>query len=349
LKPLFDCELQYFSSPHLYQIYTGFEKLRQQGIVNISIKPALGNIAKPVLTVIINNKQKVIYDTLDGFNWIDDTELNNLKYFKNNFQADFYFKRSYNKLAEEYCPANCRIYPLGLNYPVKPENKIFSGSLEVVKDIIRTNRIYSSFYNTNYMRASDLEFYPLPQKQNKILLIERLWNPLETGLEHLKIERERINQNRINYIKACKKEFGKYFLGGLLADDFSLKTAKELVLPSTITKKEYFVKAVKEHNICIATNGLHNSIVWKLGEYVAASRSIISEQLNYYVPGGFESGKNYYAYKDEMELLDKTNSLLENKDKIFEMMNNNFLYYNNYLKPDRLVLNTLLKISMDII
>ncbi len=94
----------------------------------------------------------------------------------------------------------------------------------------------------------------------------------------------------------------------------------------------------------MATTGLHNSIGWKFGEYVAASRAILSEPLIYGLPGNFEHGKNYLPFNNEDELLHKTYSLLKNKDELLDMMNSNFHYYNNFLRPDKLVLNTLLKI-----
>ena len=59
------------------------------------MKPTIGNPLKPILKVRINDKYDVIYDTLDGLNWIKASIENNLDYFKNNIKADFYFKRSF--------------------------------------------------------------------------------------------------------------------------------------------------------------------------------------------------------------------------------------------------------------
>lgn len=38
---------------------------------------------------------------------------------------------------------------------------------------------------------------------------------------------------------------------------------------------------VKESDICITTTGLHRSIGWKFAEYIAASKAIVTEKLNY--------------------------------------------------------------------
>ncbi len=67
------CKIEYFPSPHLNQIYEGFNMLEKQGIIKIKlVKPKNFNKKKPILRVQLNNKLNLIYDTLDGFNWKDD-------------------------------------------------------------------------------------------------------------------------------------------------------------------------------------------------------------------------------------------------------------------------------------
>ncbi|MGZ4956221.1 MAG: hypothetical protein ACXV8Q_14030 [Methylobacter sp.] len=348
MKSLFKCELNYFSSPHLSQIYDGFEKLRKIGIIDIIIKPFHGDPTKPLLKVKINNKYTVIYDTLDGLNWVEGSIEDNLNYFNTNIQADFYFKRSYNQKVVDYAPKNCQIYPLGLNYSVK--QYIRHLKYEVIKDYLKDSYLFSKYFkvNSELFYSDSFEFYPILSKENKILFLTRLWDPDDVQFEHLKIEREAINKNRINCIRGCIKEFGTHFVGGLQQDSFSHKHCKELIMPFSLTNKKTYINAVKEYDICIATTGLHDSIGWKFGEYVAASRAIISEPLKYELPGGFENGRNYLIYNNEDEILKKIHFLLNNKDALFEIMNNNFHYYNNYLRSDMLVLNTLLKINQNI-
>ena len=148
----------------------------------------------------------------------------------------------------------------------------------------------------------------------------------------------------MNFIKICRDQFGSQFVGGLQIDDFSTKHAKDLVVPNSLTNRRNFNNIVKSSNICIATSGLHNSIGWKFGEYVAASRAIISEPLEYELPGSFSHNKNYLVFQNENELIYNIDHLLKEKDEVYQMMKNNFRYYNNYLSPDKLVLNTILKI-----
>lgn len=338
MKPLFKCDIYYSSSRHLNQIYDGFERLRKMGIVDISLKNIDGNEIHPFLKVIVNNKYTVIYDTNDGMNWINAPLEENLKYFKKNIKADFYFKRSYNKTLLDYAPNHCKVYPLGLYVNVTPDLKYKKNLKRTVKDIIK------KYSKKRSVGSDDLEFYPIPWKEDKILFLTRLWDPDEVSLEHLKEERALLNTNRINAIKACQKEFGKSFIGGLQHNNFSLKNAKDLIMPSSLTNKNTFISTIKHSNICISTSGLHDSIGAKFGEYVSASRAIISEPLKYEPPGDFEETKNYLVFNNKDEILAKIHYLLKERDAMADMMNHNFNYYNNYLRSDKLVLNTLLKI-----
>ncbi|CAM1364524.1 conserved protein of unknown function [Tenacibaculum soleae] len=338
MKPIFKCELEYSYFPHLNQIYDGFIKLSEKGVIDLSIKRnCVGS--SPLLKVLVNEKHTVIFDTADGLNWISDSREENLKFFKNNFKVDFYFKRSLNQLVIDNSPSNCKVFPLGLNYFITPEKYLGANLKRKIKFFFKKNIKKHNFY------SRDFEFYPVVHKKNKILFLTRLWNPDDVSLDSLKEERERINKNRIEFIKSCKSEFKNNFIGGIQYDDFSKKNSKDLLMPSSMTNKRNFMQTVKESNICIATKGLHDSIGWKFAEYVTASRAIISEPLSYELPGDFSINKNYSEFKTKDDLMINISDLLENKNKMVKMMNNNYNYYNNYLESDKLVLNALLKIN----
>ena len=348
MEPLFKCVLYYFPSDHLSQLYSGFELLQEYGVINITIKQITGNSIKPLLKILLDDKITIYYDALDGLNWIDGTVEENINYFKTNIKADYYFKRSYNKQIVENVPKGCKVFPLGLNYPI-PTNDFDSRPIkETIKNYLGNIKyISNSFGIVRNPFSSDFEFYPIPNKTNKILFIARLWNPDEAGLAHLKYEREKLNDLRISCIKSCKKEFGEYFIGGLQKDNFSTKYYPDLIIPPNLTKRKIFLDTIKQSNICIATTGLHNSIGWKFGEYVAASRAIISEPLHYEIPGNFEKNKNYLSFTNDTELISNIYLLMNNRDLILDMMTNNFQYYNNFVRPDNLVLNTILTVYRD--
>ncbi|MDZ7759352.1 MAG: hypothetical protein U5L00_03735 [Desulfovermiculus sp.] len=338
MVPFFKCDIECFSSPHLNQIYDGFSKLEQSNIVRINKKKVKGSSTKPILKVFVNNKYVVIYDLLDGFNWINDTIENNLYHFSEHYDCDFYFKRNFNDIIYKYAPKNCRVYPLGFNYCID----IRLINQKYIKEIF--NRLSKNNTSTSF------EFPPVLQRDFFILFFERLWDPNDISSydsSHLRDERKEMLERRISYLNACKNEFKDYFLGGLIDNNVSRKYAKNLIVSHNLTEKHIFLKNIKRSSVCIATNGLHGSIGWRFGEYIAASRAILTEPLRYTVPGRFKEGNNYLSYQDENELIENIYYLMFNKKELLKLMWNNYIYYNSYLTPKKLVLNTLLRVHFD--
>lgn len=348
MSPLFNCDVEFLPSPHLMQIYTGFFKLRDLGIIDLKLKPKLnGNPSKGTVKAKINNKD-VIYDALDGYNWIQDSIEKNLEYFHTYSQVDYYFKRSYHKELLGHKAERCELFPLGLNYNVQPESDFLHLSQSLynrIKHFIKQSKLLKKIFNKGFLYTKDFEYYPIRQKNNKILFVTRLWNPEDVTLEHTKKERVEANRMRVECIKACKSKYGQNFTGGLILNEFTTKQYNELAIPQSLTKKQNYVQLVKEHNICVTTTGLHNSIGWKFGEYVAASRAIVSEPLMYDLPGNFEIRKNYLEFTNPDDLLNNIDTLISNRELVQQMMQNNFQYYQAYVKPEILVLNTLITVS----
>ena len=92
---------------------------------------------------------------------------------------------------------------------------------------------------------------------------------------------------------------------------------------------------MRKSSICIASTGLFNSIGWKLAEYVAAGKAIVSENLNYQVIGDFTEGVNYLGYDSIKQCVDAVDKLYTNPELIEKMRKENKKYYYNYQRPDK--------------
>ncbi|MEY8848965.1 hypothetical protein AB9K26_09125 [Psychroserpens sp. XS_ASV72] len=336
-KPFFNCLIEFCPSPHLTQIYDGFWKLKQKGFINLETKRITLKDSKPIIKVIVNNTYTLIYDTLDGFNWTDGSFEENLEFVNSNYKCDFYFKRSFNTTLQKHLK-DFNLYPLGLNFPFDYEGNYPLTTSE------RTKSIVKKYLKKNTFKSDIYEYPPFKHSEDKILFLCGLWNPDQVNSNTLKEQRQQINNDRMAFVRACKAEFGDRFTGGIQIDAYSQKVANDILVPLKITKKENFLNAIKEHNICIATTGLHNSIGWKFAEYTAASRAIISEPLHYELPGGFKENKNYLSFNTTDELISNIHDLLTNTDKMKSMMVENHRYYTNYVDSEKMILNTLLKV-----
>jgi len=345
---LLECEIEYFPNFHLMQLYSGFFELQRKGIIDLKIKPIRNNKeAYSIVTALINKKHRVVYDTLDGLTWIPGDVDVNLDYFKKNYDVDFYFKRSYSPLMTEHHHENCKVFPLGLNYNVQPDKNLlrYSGSAnDKFKYFIKTNKLLKKVSSKSFFYERDFEYYPVKPGRRNVLFLTRLWDPAEAKSQRSVELRTRINKTRIECINRCRNEYGKDFTGGLQIEKFASRNYPDLVMDNSLTNKASYLQAVKDHAICIATTGLHNSIGWKMGEYVAAARAIVSEPLKFELPGNFSRGDNYYEFETADQLVEQIDRLRNNEGEMLRMMNNNYYYYNNFVKPENLVLNTLITV-----
>lgn len=341
MRRIFQCEVHSFRSAHLNQIYDGFHKLAQLGIIDLDIRGTDAAAKKPILSVIIDRKYRVIYDTLDGLNWIEAGLEENLEFFRRMHACDFYFKRSFSDELKRYEPLGCEVLPLGLNYT-------FSHSGAFYKQASSRLRRFLSWMcarSAEQIVASSFEFLPVPTDQPKAMFLTRLWDPAEATRNDLRIERERLNECRIDCVLACRKEFKGSFLGGLQSTTYSQSLVPELSAPKSITERSSYLKNIRQHDICVATTGLHGSTGWKFGEYVAASRAIVSEPLYYGLPGPFSVGQNYLEFSDKEQLVGAISKLFADRSMRAELMMKNYMYYNQFIKPEVMILNSLLLIK----
>jgi len=343
------CELIVSSNtPHLQQLYTGFSMLHKSGIIKLeqTIKPIIkeGNSTlynDDYLIVIINNKT-LFYDIHDS----DEIDLDNLS------SCDFYFKRSYsqNKIntLKKY---QSKIFPLGLNYEVLPNhvdyfaikrNWFFCKSIDRLKHTIKTLDAHNILHFSE--REKYLQNLPEPELPPKIIFMTRTWNPYDKIRKDSKVkERVEINDMRAACINELRREFKDDFFGGFMHTSYAKENYPEALLEHNyFSKKSNYIDMLRHYPICISTTGLHSSIGWKFAEYVAFSKAIITEKLNFETTGSLSVGSNYLEFSDLNSCLEAAHSLFTDKDLRSLLMKNNALYYHKHLKPDQLILQTIL-------
>jgi hypothetical protein len=182
---------------------------------------------------------------------------------------------------------------------------------------------------------------PQCAEKPSVLFLSRLWEPARAKNAELKSERERLNQTRADCIRGLRREFGRRFIGGLEATDYARKHFNDCVVDRNLTRKSAYLGLVRDADICISTQGLLQSNPWKLGEYVAMSRAIISEPLAHAVPGDFTAGQNYLEFTTPDQCVAQAAKLAGDPLYRYDMMLRNYAYYHSFLRPDMLVWNTL--------
>lgn len=353
------CHLRLSEVPlHLNQIIAGFQLLQKQGIISLEIeklsKQNPDKLPYNMMEVILNDTYHILYDVNDGYDNLLKPGEDYYSFMDDLLDRfDSCFKRSFSESYNAAINQKDKIHPLGLNYMVTVKgNKAHLPApndprKEKIKKLIRMLP-FSEFYNGLY-KIEAFEEPPTKPIHSKILFMARLWDvagDYEGQISKEKAdERAWINENRANCIRLCRKEFGNQFFGAVTPSAFANKYYSDIVIDNaSVTKRYHYLQKMKESSICIATTGLHQSIGWKFAEYVASSKAIVTEPLHYEVPGDFRENKNYVVFKTPEDCVNQINRLLNNPDAQYDMMVHNFDYYHHYMRPDRLILNTILQV-----
>lgn len=256
-------------------------------------------------------------------------------------QCDVYFKRSFSqeKNAVLFPDHQHKMYPLGFNYHVTCRGNPLNEPLwkHVLKPFLgkAPERYFTpEVFEGKARRESG--------KPIKILFLTRLWDDHEPGFsEEENAERTYINNMRIEIIRSLREKYGDMFVGGLNDNALSRAWAPDLIVPSQYTERRKYLKLLHSSDICIGSMGLFESIGWKTGEYVAAAKAIVNEEMHFTVTGDFAEGKNYLAFHTAQECLEAVQALVEDPERLYAMKLANQRYYQEYLRPDMLVKRTL--------
>ncbi|HEY9003261.1 MAG TPA: hypothetical protein VIM89_18030 [Mucilaginibacter sp.] len=345
------------TSEHISQLCTGFSMLAAQNKIKLTcnLQPYTRDGKSPLkdkdpyalqgMFVVVNDKTTVYYDTTDGENFPEEAMI----------AADIYFKRSYRSEAipDAY---KKKVYPLGLNYELYPGgiNKLDIARFFLNKHVSKSPKhmaksLLRNLHLTYQPSVADMHSTPDPSREPKVLFMTRAWDPdgfpdkaSPEVAEYWKRACNEVNETRALIIGTLREKLGDRFYGGFSHDEYSARNYKQFLLTDArMSKKKAYINILKEFPICIASTGLFNSIGWKLAEYVAFSKAIVSEPLYFEVPGNFEKDKNYLEFITAEQCVKQTLLLLNDQQKRAEIMENNNRYYNEYLSPDKLIWRTL--------
>lgn len=335
---------------HVSPIYAGLYDLEAQGKIKLKFTYKFPDEIR-------NSKS---YNTL----YLSVEDLNNSKFRNICFdmsdsgkigavdrlrECDIYFKRSYQRHSLYTFGRNLRkkVYPYGLYYPCRSSherhilqryliyhsinNNLFKHPVRSFKDI-SVKLIRASLPRSNILSfqlypplVRELEVDPKERAEPKILFQTRLWEPTERRKLNPNRLRQ-MNDMRANTVKALRSEFGNRFIGGVSHTPFAKENYPDC-LASEKTDKANYMGLVRKCLIGVTTTGLHNSIGAKLPEYLAASRCIITEPLEYELPVSLKEGKNYLPFKTPEECVEMCKRILDDQEFANEMRYNNYKYY----------------------
>jgi hypothetical protein len=336
------------TQPHLSQVYTGLAMLHQRGLIRLhqQIVPPPARDEQAPHHLRAARLWHAQFDTQGRRFYVDVHDSHEIA----DVSCDVYLKRSYLAAAIPQHMTH-KVRPLGLNYEVHQDgfdpfelrrrwalNGARSAARYVGGKVIRPGRL----------TVSELQARSSQRSEPHILFMCRAWDPDELGRSVEKnAERRTINQVRAECVLALRKEFGSRFTGGFAHTPYAVKNFPHVLLPhARMADRGNYLRILREHQIGIASMGLHGSNGWKLAEYVARGMAIVCEPLVHEVPD-FHAETHYLAFRSALECVAAAGRILDSPKLRASIRQANETFYQERLRPDRLVQSAVARASSE--
>lgn len=335
----------YGDSPHVHQVVAGFAILagRDEAEVTFDVRPPAEAPFSPHIVTALVGDVTVAYDMLDGYN-LPRTDLEDAI-----ASADLYFKRSFDHRVNESLRHGDRVRPFGLNYQVRCRAGVFRRMAATEPVRRRLGRLGKTVLGrSDDLLVETFERPPVPSAHGRVIFMSRAYDPsgepgedpaamAEPGLSE---EREMLNETRAACVRALRAELGDRFVGGLVPSEFARARYGDCVVDAAATARPRFLRALAGCDVAVATTGLHGSNQWKLAEYLAASKAVVTQPLRYEVPA-FNTPEHYLPFETPEECVEQTTALIDDPERRVAMMRANRDYYEAYVRPDAIVRRSL--------
>ena len=192
------------------------------------------------------------------------------------------------------------------------------------------------FHQLKRARIENYENYESETKSKKpyIFMIGTFWED-ENSLAFT-------NLNRKKFIEVCEKN-NCDFEGGFFSRNITIKNLEKYIFEKPYSCKDYISKT-KKSLFVYNTPAVHNCHGWKLGEFIAMNKPIISTHLINEIPIGLEHEKNIHFVGNEIELDHAVKLLINNENYCIKLSHNLKEYYLKNMSPKAVIKNIILKI-----
>ena len=155
---------------------------------------------------------------------------------------------------------------------------------------------------------------------------------------------ESTNRLRATFVRAARQS-GAVFEGGLVATKASPvpKEFRDVLAERYFPARDY-MRRTERSAIVFSTPAVWGCLGWKLGEYLAMGKAIISTPIEHDLPAPLRHGEHIHIVRDEPEMLSAVRALLGNEDLRLTIAANARAYYEKHLSPER-VLERLVSVS----
>lgn len=252
-------------------------------------------------------------------------------------RCDLYFKRSYFSGEIARLPARwqSKIVPFGMNYACYTSGKYWRAIAGPVFGHLRRAlpggpaAVKNALLRISMIPRYDLfEREPSMALRPEIVFQTRVWTQADCDTEPI----EPLNESRVALVRALRRNFPKHFRGGVIPTKLARERYPD-ALTTEPTRPAGYLKASRESLIGISTHGLHHSTPFKLPEYLAGSKCVVSEPLRNELLEAMEDGRELLWFRGVDECLAKCEELLRWPERARELRHNAWKHYQEHIAP----------------
>jgi hypothetical protein len=251
--------------------------------------------------------------------------------------CDLYFKRSYYaaEIARLPVALQNKVVPFGMNYACRTRGKYLPAIAGAVLGKLRRTASGGPAAMKDALlqvlmipRYGFFEVEPSVPLRPEIVFQTRVWTEADCSTEPI----EPLNESRVALVRALRKNFPKHFRGGVIPTKLARERYPD-ALTTEPTRPAGYLTASRESLIGISTRGLHHSTPFKLPEYLAGSKCVLSEPLRNELPDGLEDGRELVWFRGVDECLAKCEELLRRPERARELRHDAWKYYREHVAP----------------
>lgn len=231
-----------------------------------------------------------------------------------------------------------KIVAIGPSFGIKLYNLFETGYFGLFNFIksynyLKSKKQFLSSYKAQYKRPLLSSYNASTTKENFVFFLSTLWK-----------QEPQTNMFRANFIKACLKLKDVNFEGGFVPrknnDIFGFEV---ITTDKRLSTELYFIK-LKQSEIVFNTPAVKNCHGWKLAEYLALGKAIISTPISRELPKELLDKQTVLLSDGSLENLEEKINTIFNDSVLKERLQKNALtYYHDYLAPS-VVINRLITI-----
>lgn len=325
IDPQTDVEYTAF---YIYGLYATFGKNR----VSFHRKYFKELTPNRTLKFVIVDKNKVRKYVVD---WGDDFSIDARDYE----WSDAYGKINFNP--EKTPPGlHKKIIKLAPSFGVKVWN-LYESAFYGINNLLTskpkelTPRRFLSKYYRQAMHLPLTDYGPQENSTNYIYAVNTLWNSDQW------IDNDNtVNLYRANFMEVCQSLDTVDFEGGFVYSQIKNTNPRfqDLIIDSDWVPKSTYISKIKRSVLVFNTPAWALCHGWKLGEYLALGKAIVSTPLVNELPAPLEHGKHiHFVSGQEGDMREAIELLVRDHDYRRHLEKNAYDYYTKHVSPEQSV------------